>query len=139
MKTLTKAQKDFAIERLKSQWKQVKLKCDGHTVDLQLVQVKNTKLAISVYVNSYFKGVWFTKPDEHVESKFLPIITKAFYSSVEKKKIIKEFGKRNAYKYFPNLDEKYVGKGSHFLSGRTAINHLIKVSDSIELVTEMPA
>lgn len=137
--TLTKAQKDFAIDRLKSQWQPVKLKCDGYTVDLQLVQVKNTKLAISIYVNSYFRGVWFTSPDEHVESKFYPILTKAFYSSVAKKKIIKEFGKRNAYKYFPNLDEKYVGKGSYFSTGRAAINHLVKVCDSIELVTEMPA
>lgn len=139
MKTLTKAQKDFAIERLKSQWQQVKLKCDGYTVDLQLVQVKNTKLAISVYVNSYFKGVWFTKPDEHVESKFLPIITKAFYSSVEKKKIIKAFGKKRAYENFPSLDEKIHYKGTHFSTGRAAINHLVKVCDSIELVTEMSA
>ncbi|AZN69288.1 hypothetical protein DX910_14540 [Acinetobacter haemolyticus] len=136
---LTKVQKDFVIGRLKNQWQQVRLKCDGFEVALGLVQVTDSKLAVSIYIDDYFKGAWIIKPNDHVESKFLPIRTKSVYSPARKKQILKEFGKRNSYKYFPDLDKKIESKGTHFSSGHAALNHLVKVSDSIELITEMPA
>jgi len=137
--SLSKKQKDFAINRLKSQFQQVKLKCDGYEVALRLVQVTDSRLAVQIYVNDYFKGVWLTKPEEYEESKFLPVRIKSLYSPKEKKEILKKFGKRNAYKYFPNLDEKLEHKFTHFSSGRVALTHLIKISDSIELLGEMTA
>ncbi|MBK0062405.1 MULTISPECIES: hypothetical protein [unclassified Acinetobacter] len=136
--TLTKAQKDFVVNRLKSQWRQVKLKCDGFEVTLGLIQVTDTKLAVEIYINNFFKGTWVLNPEKHIESKFLPIRYLWLWSPKEKKEILKKFGKRAAYKNFPDLDKRLEHKTTHFTSGRAAINHLIKVCDSIELITEIP-
>lgn len=137
--TLSKAQKDFAIKKLDSQFSCIDLDCDGHRVRLTLERVQDLKLAVAVYVNSWCKGEWLVNPDKHPESKFYQNRFKSLYSPIKKKKIIKQFGKRRAYEIFPKLDDKIHFKGTHFSSGRAAINHLVKVCDSIELVTEMPA
>lgn len=135
MTTLTKVEKDYIVKELNSQFSQVVLMCDGYRVSLALERVQDFKLAIGIYVNHMIKGAWMLKPNEHPESKFLPIRQKALYSSTKKAKIFKEFGKIRAREYFPNLDLVHEYRGSHFSTGRAAINHLIKVSDSIELLT----
>lgn len=137
--SLSKEQKEFILKTLDSQFQMVYLMCDGYEVSLQLERVQNLKLAIGIYVNGWMKGDWLLHPADHPESKFLPIRSKALWKPKQKQEIIKTFGKRQAYKNFPSLDEKIEMKGSHFSSGRAALNHLIKVSDSIELLAEMAA
>ncbi|MBP6114533.1 MAG: hypothetical protein KA474_07445 [Acinetobacter sp.] len=96
------------------------------------------KLVIAIYVNGSVKGVWATKPEEHQESKFLASHQKSYYSAKEKAERIKVFGKREANKRF-DLDKKFEYKLPFFTTPQAALNHLIKVSDSIELLTEMAA
>lgn len=137
--TLSKAQKDFILKKIDSQFDCVDLDCDGYRIRLSLERIQDLKLAVAVYVNSWCKGEWLLHPELHPEGKFYPDRYKSVYSPVKKKKIIKAFGKKRAYENFPSLDEKIHYKGTHFSTGRAAINHLVKVCDSIELVTEMPA
>ena len=137
--SLTKEQKEFILNQLTSQFSRVDLLCDGFEVQLKLERVQNLKLAIGVYVNGWMKGSWLLKPEDYKESKFLPVRTKSAYSPKKKQEIIKAFGKREAYKSFPKLDAKIEIKSSYFNTARSALSHLIKVSDSIELLTEMAA
>ena len=139
MATLSKVEKDYIVKALNSQFSQVVLMCDGYRVSLALERVQDFKLAIGIYVNHMMKGTWMLKPDEHPESKFLPIRKKALYSSTQKAKIFKEFGKRRAREYFPNLDLVHEYRGSHFSTGRAAINHLLRVSATVELVGGVPS
>jgi hypothetical protein len=139
MAKLSKEQKEFILKQLNSFFQSVYLMCDGHEVSLKLERVQNFKLAVGVYVDGWMKGVWLLRPEEHPESKFFPNKAKSIYSPKRKQEIIKAFGKRRAYKEFPNLDGKIESKGTHFSTPQAALNHLIKVSESIELLTEMAA
>lgn len=137
--SLSTEQKAFILKCLNSQLHSVDLKCDGYTVRLYLQRVQDLKLATEVFVDGWVKGEWLTNPDKHPESKFFPYRYKHFYSPSKKKIILKRWGKRRAYELFPDLDKKLEYRGTHFSSGRAALNHLIKVSDSIELLTKEPA
>ncbi len=135
--SLSKEQKEFILEQLNSQFKTVHLICDGYDIALKMERFK-MKLVIGIYVNGSVKGVWATKPEDHPESKFLASHHKSYYSAKRKAEIIKVFGKREANKRY-DLDKKFEYKLPYFNTARAALNHLIKVSDSIELLAEMAA
>jgi hypothetical protein len=137
MAKLSKEQKTLILEQLNSQFKSVHLLCDGYDITLKMERYK-MKLVIGIYVNDSVKGVWVTKPEEHQESKFLASHQKSYYSAKEKAERIKVFGKREANKRF-DLNKKFEYKLPFFTTPQAALNHLIKVSDSIELLTEMAA
>ncbi|MHA3079529.1 hypothetical protein [Acinetobacter sp. ANC 5502] len=134
--SLSKEQKAFILEKLNHQYSSVKVKCNGYEISLCLERVAKTKLAINVYVDGFFKSVWLFKPDEHIESKFYPTLYKSYYSAKQKAELTKIWGKREVKKRC-DLDVKYEYKLPFFNSARSALNHLIKVSDSIDLITEM--
>jgi hypothetical protein len=134
---LSKEQKTFILEQLNSQFKSVQLLCDGYEITLRMERYK-MKLVIGIYVNGSVKGVWVTKPEEHQESKFLASHQKSYYSAKEKAERIKVFGKREANKRY-DLDKKLEYKLPYFSTAQAALTHLIKVSDSIELIGEIAA
>lgn len=134
---LTKEQKAFIFKQLNSLFKTVYLMCDGYEITLKIERYK-MKLVIGIYVNGSIKGDWFIDSKNHPESKFLAIRHKSHYSAKNKAEIIKAFGKREANKRF-DLDKKYEYRLPYFNTAQVALNHLIKVSESIELVTEMAA
>lgn len=135
--SLTKEQKAFILEKLNHQYSTVKIKCNDHEISLCLERVAKMKLAVSVYVDGFSKSIWLFKPDEHIESKFYPTLYKSYYSAKQKAELTKIWGKREVKKRH-DLDARYEYKLPFFNSARAAINHLIKVSDSIELISEMP-
>lgn len=134
---ITKEQKTFILEQLNSQFNSVHLLCDGYDITLKMERYK-MKLVIAIYVNGSVKGVWLTKPEEQPESKFLASHQKSYYSAKEKAERIKVFGKREANKRY-ELDKKFEYKFPYFSTAKAALSHLIKVSDSIELIGEMAA
>ncbi len=134
---LSKAQKDFILKQLNRQFEMVVLMCDGYEITLKMERYK-MKLVIGIFVNGSVKAAWAAKPEEHPESKFLASHQKSYYSAKRKAEIIKAFGKREANKRF-NLDQKFEYKLPFFSTAQAALNHLIKVSDSIELIGEMAA
>lgn len=135
--SLSKEQKESVIQDLSSLFKTVKLNCDGYEITLRLMRHK-MKLIIAIYINGEVKGMWSSKPEEYPESKFLAVRKKSVYTPSEKAKILKEFGKRDAKKQF-NIDQQFEYRLPYFSTARSALNHLIKVSESIEILTEMAA
>lgn len=134
---LTKEQKAFAIKELET-WNHVQLICDGYEIALK-IQRHKMKLVVGIYVNGTIKGSWCTDHSEHSEAKYLaPYFINKFKPSF-KAKILKLYGKRRAYQEYPDLDAKHEYRLPYFANATKAINHLIKVSESIEILTEMPA
>ena len=136
--SLSKEQQDHVLKELDIPYNKVILHCDGHDVTLRLVRMK-MKLVVDIYVDQMFKGIWLTEPDKHPEAKFLPTKKVKIYSQKSKAEIIKVLGKREAKKSFPDLDKVIESKSYYFSSPKAALSHLIKVSDSIELLAEMAA
>ncbi|RSN77916.1 hypothetical protein [Acinetobacter haemolyticus] len=135
MATLSKADKDYILEKLNSQLSMVYLKCDENKVSLTLERHK-MKLVIGIYVNHEFRGDWLFHPEKHPESKYLPIKRISKYAPSAKQRVIKTFGKRKAYKLYPDLDEVIERPWLYFNTARSALNHLLKVSESIEVIKE---
>lgn len=135
---LTKEQKAFVLKQLESQFNQIELDCDGFKIQLSLKPYK-MRLVVDIYINNWFKGEWLGYRGEHAETKYLPIKRRPFYTPKRKAEIIKALGKREAKKTFPNLDAVHESRTSFFTSPKAALAHLIKVSESIELLTEMKA
>ena len=135
---LTKEQKTFILKQLESPLNHIELDCDGFKIWLSLKRYK-MRLVIDIYINGVFKGEWLGFTETHPETKYLPIKRRPYYTPKRKAEIIKALGKREAKKMFPKLDEVHEGRTSFFTSPKAALSHLIKVSDSIELLTEMAA
>lgn len=129
---LSKEQKSHVIEKLNSPRNTVHLTCDGYKITLTIERIK-MKLVVAIFINNTIQAAWFTHPQEHPESKFLLTRYKSYFSAKRKAEIIKAFGKREANKRY-DLDKKFEYKLPYFNTAKSAIDHLIKVSDSIELV-----
>lgn len=136
-KKLSKEQKDFILKRLSHLFTNVQLLCDGHKIDLSMRRVSKMKLGIVLYIDGFFKGEWIYKPEEHRQSKFFPDRYKSVFNPTVKKKLTKLYGVKKVYKEYPDLDKKVHYKDPYFNTAKSAIDHLIKVSESIELLTEM--
>lgn len=134
---LNREQKAFVLQQLESQMNTVELDCDGFKIWLSLQRYK-MRLVVAIYINGCFKGAWLGLNSEHPETKYLPLKRRAIYTEKQKAEIIKALGKREAKKTFPNLDAVYESRTSFFNTPKAALAHLIKVSEKIELVTEMP-
>lgn len=136
--SLSKEQKALVIERLNRPFGTASFMCDGYEIILKLARHK-MKLVISIYVNGTVKAIWSIEHEQHSESKFLSPHFISRYKPSHKAKLIKAIGKSKAYKEYPDLDAKQEYRLPYFSSALKAVNHLIKVSDSIELLTEMAA
>jgi hypothetical protein len=137
MAKLSKEQKASAIQELET-YNRITFMCDGYEISLR-IQRHKMKLVVGIFVNDTVKGIWCSEPEKHPEAKYLAPYHVNFYKLSFKQKLIKLYGKRRAYKEYPDLDGKNEYRLPYFSSATRAINHLIKVSDSIELVGEMTA
>lgn len=132
--SLSKEQKAFILKGLENQFNHIELNCDGFIIWLNLRQFK-MRLVIDIYINGVFKGEWLNLTKKHPETKYLPIKKTAMFTPKRKAEIIKSLGKREAKKLFPRLDDVIEHPTCFFNSPKAALSHLIKVSDSIELLT----
>jgi hypothetical protein len=132
---LTKEQKDELAQKLTSPWGRVELICDGYTVTLNVERYKALNFRIITYVNGQFKGEWINSKQSFPEQKFLRKEVKSLVSAAERKKAEKAFGKRWVAK-----DPLWSGKVTFFncdwSSGKTAINHLCKVCESVQVAPD---
>lgn len=136
MATLSKQDKDYVTKQFSLFPPEVQIKCDDHIVTLKLERFK-MKLVIGIYINGVIKGEWFTKPEKHPESNYLPIKRRAYYTPKVKAQIIKLYGKRQAVKEYPNLNKIHESKFPYFTTPRSALTHLLKVSSKCEVLREV--
>ncbi|MTD32540.1 hypothetical protein [Paludibacterium denitrificans] len=136
---LTKEQKQELIEKLSHPLGQVRLLCDGYKVDLVVERTSALGFKIVTYVNGYWKGEWMSADKPHPEQKFMNKKFKPYVSKAKLAKLEKEVGKRVFKKHIAD-DPFYTGGITLYdvtwASGRTAINHLCKVCDSIQIAPE---
>lgn len=91
------------IEKSLSPWSNVKLKIDSDEIILKLHKNhKSYKYSIGVFINSVMKGA----ETEENQKKYWRVKQKAVFSGAKKKEIFKVFGKKNALKKFPRLNQK---------------------------------
>ena len=92
------------------------------------------KLLVATYVNGQFKGAWMMPKDgvEYPEQMFLNKKIIRAYSTKKKADLIKKFGKKLANELF-NLDKETFYYTPIWASGKTAINHLLKVCKSVQV------
>lgn len=122
-------------------WGQVKLECDGYTVDLQVQRVKGgMTYRVLTYVNGKFQYAWaFPKDGEPLppETKFLRKSVVKNISPAKRLRLEKALGKRYVAK-----DPFFSGSATRYMpdwpTGRAVLNHFIKVCDSIRVVTADP-
>lgn len=126
----------------KEQWEQVARKldnlfdsavliCDGYTVKAYLRRVASNRLAITVYVNGWFKGEWLTRKSDgtfHNEAvKFFRKSERYVYNT-KQRKALKKTG--------IDVEKKFVFYYSHWNSARSFISHLKKTNTDIEILNE---
>lgn len=134
MAKLTKEQKQTILDKLRLPYSRVKLKCDNDIISLTVEQTKPLKFEICVYVNGSFKSAWLNPDKQYHEQKYLYVRTKCFLKAELKKFYLKTFGKEF-------LNER-IKEATHtlyyafFPSAKSAISHLCKVCEHIEIITD---
>ena len=138
---LDKEEVNKLVSLLTLPWGHVKLECDGYTVDLQVQRVKGgMTYRVLTYVNSEFRYAWaFPKDGKPLppEAKFLRKSVVKNVSPARRLRLEKALGKRYVAKdpYFSGSATRYM---PDWPTGRAVLNHLIKVCDSIKVVTAEP-
>ncbi|MCX7204769.1 MAG: hypothetical protein NT086_02035 [Proteobacteria bacterium] len=133
---LTKEQKEKLATELSHPWGRVKLLCDGYEIDLSVTRVKANSIVYRTltYVNGRFEGKWANaKEGEYPETKFLRKSIRHLYSPAERLKLEKVWGKRHV-KNDKRINSSYVLYLPDWANGKTAINHLCKVCESVSLI-----
>lgn len=133
MASLSKEQKEQIIKELSHTFGTVMLKCDDDHITLAVEQVKSLKYRVVIYVNGKWKGEWLDSAKNFPEQKYLNKRVRSLYSKAEVASMQKKFGKR-ATNNFMSLNKTYVTYDLTWASGKMVLNHLIKVSKSIELI-----
>lgn len=136
---LTNEQKQELIAALAHPWGHVRLQCDGYRIDLAVERWRGMTYRVVTYVNGSWKGEWVSGRESHPEQKFLrkstrPAVTKAHRDQMEK-----AVGKRHFKKMCTEQDYWTATVTIYdfsWASGRAAINHLCRVCDSIQIITE---
>ncbi len=136
---LTQEQKQQLIDRLGHQWGRVRLQCDGHQVDLVTERAKGMTWRVVTYVDGCWKGEWIDGRQSHPEQKFLNKRTKPAVTKAQRDKMEKAVGKR----YFKKMcatESLWTATSTIYdiswASGKTAINHLCRVCDSVQIVED---
>ncbi|WP_155705943.1 hypothetical protein [Burkholderia cepacia] len=111
----------------------IELRCDGDTVTIAVQQTKPRRFDLMVYVNGWFRGEYLR--DSAPEHRFYRPTKISAYTPSQRTKIEKQFGKRNARKYFPNLDKATTVLMPTWRTPRTMLRHFARVSQSIEVVS----
>lgn len=133
--SISKEQWDKVESELTGTFGSALFKLGDHEVSIQRVRKSESTTVLAVYIDGYIKGEWFTK--EAVQPSCLKQVWRkraiSIYKPAEKKRIIKDFGKRQAKKFFPNLDDKKEFFDCHFTTAKSLV-HQFKRIKGIQLM-----
>ena len=111
----------------------VVLRCDDDTVTIQVERVKPRRYNLMVYVNGWFKAEYLKAGTP--ENRFYRPVTIKAYKPAERARLIKQFGKRRAAKYFPDLDKTGTHYMPSWLSPAPMLRHFARTNQSVILVS----
>lgn len=112
------------------------LKVDGRDVSLQ-VKTDKMKMVIQVYVDGWTRGEWMDAKKPCPEQAYLARHERYVWPKKDRDEVAKyakRFGKREAKKYFGDMEKKYVYFSPLFSSVRAVRIQFEKTFKSIELV-----
>lgn len=132
---LTKEQKAELIEKLNHPYGHVALMCDGYRIALAVERTSQLAYRVVTYVNGTWKGIWFSGTNSYPEQKFLNRKERMLAKPSERARMEKIIGKRATAKD-PWFSKKLVTFDVSWASGKSAINHLCKVCESIEIIAD---
>ncbi len=131
MAKIDKEIKEKILQQLTLGYGQVTLKCDDDEICLKVERLKGLKFVIGIWVNGQIKGKWLgdsTCPEHKYMRKSERFIYKASFRQKAKKALGVRRFKAEGY------DEKTTVVMPWFNSGSSALTHLCKVCDSIEVL-----
>ncbi|MCS6596604.1 hypothetical protein N4S61_06745 [Burkholderia pseudomallei] len=111
----------------------VVLRCDGDTVTIQVQRTKPRRYDLMVYVNGWFRGSYL-KADAPEHRFYRPTKISA-YTPSQRADIEKQFGKRKARKYFPDLDKTATIFMPTWSAPGAMLRHFARVNQSVSLVS----
>ncbi len=145
MAKLDKETKERLIADLSHPYGAVKLVCDGREVDLQVRRRsgKSMRYCVMAFVDGKWEHRWSRDDKEHPEQKFARRSEKHVLSEKERKEFLKAapaYGrkgspKRNAFE--ARIEAKLVWFDPTFSTGSAAINHLLKVCESVSVAENL--
>ncbi|HHV7522967.1 TPA: hypothetical protein ACUNF5_004482 [Burkholderia orbicola] len=133
MSKLSKEDMEKIDTELSFPYGRVELRCDGDTVAVAVQPTKPRRYDLMVYVNGWFRGEYLR--ESAPEHRFYRPTKISAYTPSQRAKIEKQFGKRNARKYFPNLDKTTTILMPTWRAPRSMLRHFARVSQSVELVS----
>ncbi|RQY36509.1 hypothetical protein [Burkholderia stagnalis] len=111
----------------------VVLRCDDDTVTVQVQRTKPRRYDLMIYVNGWFRGSYLKESAS--EHRFYRPTKISAYTPSQRAGIEKQFGKRNARKYFPDLDRTTTIFMPTWTAPSAMLRHFARVSQSIALVS----
>lgn len=131
MSEITNEQWEAIEKELRGSMPRVEFEYQGRTLTIRRLRHNENESLLNVFIDGYIRGVWMMPEN----SEFDPIGNEvwfekkqAVYKPKEKARLIKDFGKRKAYQYFPRLDEKVVTYSPTFGSARTLVRQYKKLA-----------
>ena len=118
-------------EQLLKLYADVDLDCDGYRLSLGLKRIDNYKLAITFFVNGWFKGKWALEDCEERRRFFRPVTQRAY-----KRGSFKGISKSTLRSLNIDPDKKQTYYSAHWNSFGPLRRHLIKHNQSITLIPE---
>lgn len=135
---LSEEQRDKVIDRLSHPWGRAELMCDGYRITLAVERAKGMSYRVMTYVNGSFRGLWCSHKDECPESKFLRRVVRPACPPRHKQEMEKIMGKRYIQKD-PYYSATFIHYMPDWASGKSALNHLCKVCDSVQVADPQSA
>lgn len=136
MAEITKAQMEQIEAELTSLIGKVVLRCDGYTIEAYVRQEK-MRLVVMVYVNGWFKGDWID--GDHAEARFLNEKKRFIFSKASRERMLKAASNKRLPADLRRAYERDAAKATTlrsplFPNGKAFLRHMLKVSDSVEVV-----
>lgn len=145
MASLPKCEKEALIERVSHAYGSAELMCDGFRVTLRVELYKAMSYRVMVYVNGFWKGEWWNPNKPAPEQKFARRVETFLNRRKEREEILKSaalFGRKGSKErkeWEARADAKFVVIDPTFPSGKAAVNHLLRVCESVTVVAPSPA
>lgn len=111
----------------------VVLRCDSETVTIQVQRAKPRRYDMMVYVNGWFRGSYLNEAAP--EHRFYRPSKIRAYSPSHRMHIEKQFGKRKARMYFPDLDKTKTIFLPTWNTPGSMLRHFARVSKAVTLVS----
>lgn len=133
MTQLSKQDVERIDAELASPYGCVVLRCDGDVVTIQVERTKPRRYDLIVYVNGWFKSEYLK--ESAPENRFYRPVKIKLYKPATRARLLKEFGKRRAAKFFPDLDKAGTYYMPSWITPAPMLRHFARTNKSVVLVS----